>query len=346
MIFKIELPKDLMTDGIMREEYTIRLAKTSDSVNVVPTNTVSNSENNVSMTLGSFVELLVGQLRANNKVRVQETYTAALNRFLIFRGGHDIALTDIDSVIIEAFESRLRQDGLTLNTISFYMRVLRAIYNKAVRRLSIANLRPFDNVYTGFPRTVKRAVDAGIISVVLNCVPKNAEEALARDLFLFSFYTRGMSFVDIANLRRCDIRNGHLIYKRSKTGQELQVAWRPEMQTIVDRHPSLDGDHLLGVLNNDATLKLRRQYQQQQSKVNYHLKRLSMRLGLSKPLTMYVARHSWATIARGMDIPVSVISDSLGHHSEKTTQIYLKSIDADVIDRANEKLIAAVENNG
>lgn len=137
MIFKIELPKDLMTDGIMREEYTIRLAKTSDSVNVVPTNTVSNSENNVSMTLGSFVELLVGQLRANNKVRVQETYTAALNRFLIFRGGHDIALTDIDSVIIEAFESRLRQDGLTLNTISFYMRVLRAIYNKAVRRLSI-----------------------------------------------------------------------------------------------------------------------------------------------------------------------------------------------------------------
>lgn len=177
MIFKIELPKDLMTDGIMREEYTIRLAKTSDSVNVVPTNTVSNSENNVSMTLGSFVELLVGQLRANNKVRVQETYTAALNRFLIFRGGHDIALTDIDSVIIEAFESRLRQDGLTLNTISFYMRVLRAIYNKAVRRLSIANLRPFDNVYTGFPRTVKRAVDAGIISVVLNCVPKNAEEA-------------------------------------------------------------------------------------------------------------------------------------------------------------------------
>ena len=155
-----------------------------------------------------------------------------------------------------------------------------------------------------------------------------------------------MSFVDIANLRRCDIRNGHLIYKRSKTGQELQVAWRPEMQTIVDRHPSLDGDHLLGVLNNDATLKLRRQYQQQQSKVNYHLKRLSMHLGLSKPLTMYVARHSWATIARGMDIPVSVISDSLGHHSEKTTQIYLKSIDADVIDRANEKLIAAVENNG
>ena len=80
MIFKIELPKDLMTDGIMREEYTIRLAKTSDSVNVVPTNTVSNSENNVSMTLGSFVELLVGQLRANNKVRVQETYTAEIGR--------------------------------------------------------------------------------------------------------------------------------------------------------------------------------------------------------------------------------------------------------------------------
>ena len=343
MIFKIELPKDLMTDGIMREEYTIRLAKTSDSVNVVPTNTVSNSENNVSMTLGSFVELLVGQLRANNKVRVQETYTAALNRFLIFRGGHDIALTDIDSVIIEAFESRLRQDGLTLNTISFYMRVLRAIYNKAVRRLSIANLRPFDNVYTGFPRTVKRAVDAGIISVVLNCVPKNAEEALARDLFLFSFYTRGMSFVDIVNLRKSDVRNGQLVYIRQKTGQELRVAWRENMQAIVDRHPSLDGEHLLGVLNSHLDLSLRRQYLQQQNKVNYYLRRLSIRLALPKPLTMYVARHSWATIARGMHIPVSVISDSLGHDSEKTTQIYLKSIDEDIIDRTNDMLMAAIE---
>lgn len=346
MIFKIELPKDLMTEGIMREEYTIRLAKTSDSVNVVPTNTVSNSENNVSMTLGSFVELLVGQLRANNKVRVQETYTAALNRFLIFRGGHDIALTDIDSVIIEAFESRLRQDGLTLNTISFYMRVLRAIYNKAVRRLSIANLRPFDNVYTGFPRTVKRAVDAGIISVVLNCVPKNAEEALARDLFLFSFYTRGMSFVDIVNLRKSDVRNGQLVYIRQKTGQELRVAWRENMQAIVDRHPSLDGEHLLGVLNSHLDLSLRRQYLQQQNKVNYYLRRLSIRLALPKPLTMYVARHSWATIARGMHIPVSVISDSLGHDSEKTTQIYLKSIDEDIIDRTNDMLMAAIEKGG
>ena len=346
MIFKIELPKDLMTDGIMREEYTIRLAKTSDSVNVVPTNTVSNSENNVSMTLGSFVELLVGQLRANNKVRVQETYTAALNRFLIFRGGHDIALTDIDSVIIEAFESRLRQDGLTLNTISFYMRVLRAIYNKAVRRLSIANLRPFDNVYTGFPRTVKRAVDAGIISVVLNCVPKNTEEALARALFLFSFYTRGMSIVDIVNLRKSDVRNGQLVYIRQKTGQELRVAWRENMQAIVDRHPSLDGEHLLGVLNSHLDLSLRRQYLQQQNKVNYYLRRLSIRLALPKPLTMYVARHSWATIARGMHIPVSVISDSLGHDSEKTTQIYLKSIDEDIIDRTNDMLMAAIEKGG
>ena len=346
MIFKIELPEDLMTEGVMHEEYTIKLAKVPEYTYVAPAEDVSNSVNKESVTLVSFVEMLVGQLRANNKARVQETYTAALNRFLVFRGGHDIALTDIDSVIMEAFESRLRQDGLTLNTISFYMRVLRAIYNKAVRRLAINNRRPFDNVYTGYPRTVKRAVGIDIISVVFNCVVDTAEESLARDLFLFSFYTRGMSFVDIVNLRKSDIRNGQLVYIRQKTGQELRVAWRDNMQAIVNRHPSLDGEHLLGVLNSKLKLSLRHQYLQQQNKVNYYLRRLSLKLSLPKPLTMYVARHSWATIARSMHIPVSVISDSLGHHSEKTTQIYLKSIDEDVIDRTNDMLIAAVEKCG
>ena len=346
MIIKIELPKGIMKGSATPGKLSITLDKAQADYLMTHTDYVPACLSTVATTLSEFVETLVEQLRTNNKERIRETYACAMNRFLQFRGGHDIALDAIGSQEVEAFESHLKQAGLTLNTVSFYMRVLRAIYNKAVRQLSITDKRPFDRVFTGYPRTPKRAVDVETITLVAGYRTTNADEALARDLFLFSFYTRGMSFVDIANLRRCDIRNGHLIYKRSKTGQELQVAWRPEMQTIVDRHPSLDGDHLLGVLNNDAILKLRRQYQQQQSKVNYHLKRLSMHLGLSKPLTMYVARHSWATIARGMDIPVSVISDSLGHHSEKTTQIYLKSIDADVIDRANEKLIAAVENNG
>lgn len=336
MIIKIELPKGIMKGSATLGKLSITLDKAQADYLVTHTDYVPACLSTVATTLSEFVETLVEQLRTNNKERIRETYACAMNRFLQFRGGHDIALDAIGSQEVEAFESHLKQAGLTLNTVSFYMRVLRAIYNKAVRQLSITDKRPFDRVFTGYPRTPKRAVDVETITLVAGYRTTNADEALARDLFLFSFYTRGMSFVDIANLRRCDIRNGHLIYKRSKTGQELQVAWRPEMQTIVDRHPSLDGDHLLGVLNNDATLKLRRQYQQQQSKVNYHLKRLSMHLGLSKPLTMYVARHSWATIARGMDIPVSVISDSLGHHSEKTTQIYLKSIDADVIDRANE----------
>ena len=254
-------------------------------------------------------------------------------------------MEDIDSKMIEGYESYLKQKKLTLNTISFYMRILRAIYNRAVKSGVIADKKPFDHVFTTMTKTAKRAIPIQVIQKIAQAHITNKNEALARDLFLFSFYTRGMAFVDMAYLKKTDLNNTYLIYKRKKTGQELKIAWRKEMQELVDRNSSKDGVHLLGILDENSEKSLRFQYHYTQCIINTALKRLGKQLNLETNLTMYVARHSWATIARQKNIPLSVICDGMGHNSEKTTQIYLQSVDAEAIDRCNDKLIAAISKS-
>lgn len=352
MILKIEIPNSIVLN--MGDEIVIKFTDQQSSCCVVNSHYASEnlseagsstSSPKQDLSLSKFVEVVVQQLRDRNKQRLTETYSCAMRSFMKFRKGKDISLADINRKVIDDYECFLKQAGLTLNSISFYMRILRAIYNKAVREGMIQDCRPFTNVFTKMTKTAKRAVSVDTIQKLAAAKIKNKTELLARDLFLFSFYTRGMSFVDIAFLKKSDIHNGYLIYKRKKTGQELKVAWRQQMQDIVDRHSSYDDEHLLGVLDAKLEKSLRAQYHYKQCHVNEALKRLSNRLGLGVHLTMYVARHSWATIAKEQNVPISVISDSMGHNSEKTTQIYLKSVDADVIDRSNDLLIEAVLPN-
>lgn len=351
MVLKIEIPNDIVLN--MGDEIVIKFTDKRYSCSVVNTkNDADASEKEIltepatteSCSLVKFAEKVVVQLGERKEHRLTETYSCAMRSFMRFRKGKDIKLTDITRKVIDDYECYLKQEGLTLNSISFYMRILRAIFNRAVREGLVQDCRPFSNVFTKMTKTAKRAVPIEVIQKLATAQIKNKTEQLARDLFLFSFYTRGMSFVDIAFLKKSDIHNGYLIYKRKKTGQELKVAWRPQMQAIVDKHPSYDGEHLLGVLDMQLPKNLRDQYHYKQCHINEALKRLSNRLELGIHLTMYVARHSWATIAKEQNVPISVISDSMGHNSEKTTRIYLKSVDADVIDRSNDLLIEAVSS--
>lgn len=349
MILKIEIPNDTIIG--MGDEIVIKVTgkQLSCSVEHAPSDSVSCMDSQVVAAVDdavgwftNFVDVLLQQLRDRKKHRLMETYSCTKRSFMKFRQQQDIKMADIDSKLMDDYECYLKQTGLTLNSISFYMRILRAIYNKAVKDGLAQDKHPFCNVFTKTTKTAKRAVSMDTIQKLASAEIKNKTEQLARDLFLFSFYTRGMAFVDIAFLRKADIHNGYLIYKRKKTGQELKVAWRKQMQDIVDRHPSKDGEHLLGVLDSKSVKTLRFQYHYKQCHINEALKRLANRLGLGVHLTMYVARHSWATIAKERNVPISVISDGMGHNSEKTTQIYLKSVDADVIDRSNDLLIEAV----
>lgn len=350
MVLKIEIPENIILSK--NDELVIRFTNTqnatctvhtlSNDLSIVSKSTVAKRH---STSLPSFVNQLRTQFLQQNKLRLAETYQSALNSFSLYINKVEILMEDIDSKMIEGYESYLKQKKLTLNTISFYMRILRAIYNRAVKSGVIADKKPFDHVFTTMTKTAKRAIPIQVIQKIAQAHITNKNEALARDLFLFSFYTRGMSFVDMAYLKKTDLNNTYLIYKRKKTGQELKIAWRKEMQELVDRNSSKDGVHLLGILDENSEKSLRFQYHYTQCIINTALKRLGKQLNLGTNLTMYVARHSWATIARQKNIPLSVICDGMGHNSEKTTQIYLQSVDAEAIDRCNDKLIAAISKS-
>lgn len=289
-----------------------------------------------------YMEESVRKLRTLGKIRTAETYQTALSRFRRFRHGKDVRLADLDDELMSAYERELKESGLCANRTSFYMRILRAVYNRALKEGLIKDRRPFRYVYTGVDKTRKRAIDIRDVRRLasLNLDGRPAE-ALARDLFLFSFYTRGMSFVDMAYLQKMDLHYGVLSYRRRKTGQMMFIRWEKCMQNIIDRYPVSSTPFLLPIITS-FDRDPRAQYIHMIHKVNSCLRRLGKRLNLPVPLTMYVARHTWASTAHRENIPISVISEGMGHTSEKTTRIYLDSLDANVIDEANRMILGLI----
>lgn len=290
-------------------------------------------------TLFNFMEAIIVKLKQNGKARTSETYTSALNSFKKFRKGEDILLDCINSEIIKEYEVWLKQSGLVPNSISFYARILRAVYNRAVDSEIIENRYPFRKVYTGVDKTIKRALPLSIIKTIAGLdLSMTSALDFARNMFLMSFYLRGMSFIDMAYLKKSDLQNGRVTYRRRKTGQQLIIGWEPEMQKILDKYPENKTDYLLPIITNPMTDE-RKTYRNKCYNINRNLKKIATMIGVSIPLTLYVARHSWASAAKSKGIPISVISEGMGHNSEVTTQIYLSSLDSSVIDRANSLII-------
>ncbi len=286
-----------------------------------------------------FIQMQIQRKKQLGKVRSSETYQATLNSFMSFRCGVDLTFDMIDSELMELYEAELQNRGLTRNTSSFYLRILRTNYKLAVEKGLTQDCHPFKRVYCGIDKTVKRSLSFAKIKQIkeldLSLTPSLD---FARDMFLFSFCTRGMSFVDMAYLKKKDLKNGYLTYRRKKNGQLLTVEWTRQMQAIMDKYPINPTQYLLPlILREDGSE--RRQYQNQMMKINRHLKEVASLIKLPVSLSLYYSRHSWATIARGKDIPLSVISEALGHDSEITTQIYLDSIKSVEVDKANRKIL-------
>ena len=290
-----------------------------------------------------FARSLTTELKRTGRERTAERYTTVLNsfrRFLAERG--DIPLTRIESALMVEYESHLKAEGICPNSSSFYMRGLWAVYNRAVEKGLTVQRNPFRHVYTGIDKTVKRAIPLKAVRQIKD-QDLRLEPTMdwARDLFMFSFYTRGMSFIDMAYLKKSDLKNGVLSYRRQKTGQRLFIKWEKPMQEIVSRYDTSGTPYLLPVIR-DMRTDGRKQYKSAAHRVNRLLKKLGMRLGLAIPLTMYVSRHGWASIAKSRNIPVSIISEAMGHDSEKTTLIYLASLDTSAIDKANSLILKAL----
>lgn len=296
---------------------------------------IHSSEN----SLFNFMQSAIARLQHNGKTRTSETYAATLRSFKKFRDYKDIRLDALNTNVMEEYQAWLHQRGVLPNTISFYIRIIRAVYNRAIEEEIIENRHPFRRVYTGVEKTIKRALPLPIIRKINSLdLTLKPDLQFARDMFILSFMLRGMSFIDMALLKKSDLTNGHITYRRRKTGQQLIIQWTKEMQQILDRYPENPSEYLLPIIKKSGS-KLRYVYKNMGEKINMRLKKIAEMVGAAIPLTMYVARHSWASIAKAEGIPLSIISEGLGHEKESTTRIYLSTLDTTLIDRANSKIL-------
>lgn len=238
-----------------------------------------------------FIRAQAAHKKQMGKIRSSETYQTTLNSFMRFREDIDLTFDMIDSELMEHYEAELRRHGLLRNTSSFYMRVLRTNYRLAVEKGLTPDRHPFKHVYCGMDKTVKRSISFAEIKKIkeLDLSRKRVMD-FARDMFIFSFCTRGMSFIDMAYLKKNDLKHGCLTYRRKKTGQLLVIEWTKQMQDILDKYKPNSTQYLLPIITREDGNE-RRQYQNQMRKINRRLKDIATSIKLPVPLSLYCLWH-------------------------------------------------------
>lgn len=255
-------------------------------------------------------------------------------------------LSDISHAWLSRFEHYLRATRKQKpGTIDYYLRTLRAVCNRARKEeLATANWKPFAGYSTAHLRepTAKRALSMTDAQRIISETPTTSQEAIAIDLFRFSLFSRGMNLVDMAYLTHENIRDGRIEYERRKTGAHYSIALNEHTQAIIERYRDPESPYCLPILAMyHATPKQQRERIHRVTKfVNKSLRAIAKRLGIpSERLTLYSARHTYATALKERGVSVEVISQSLGHADLRTTQIYLKSFDKKVLDDADQLLL-------
>ena len=295
--------------------------------------------------LVSFTRELIDDLKKIGKKATVKRFDATLNSLMRYTGGNEIEWKEVTSTFILGYEEFLIKRGLCRNSTSFYMRNLRAIVNRAIERDFEVTRNPFKHVYMGVDKTIKRAVSHDVVQKIRD-IDLGGHPSLdfARKVFMFAFYTRGMSFVDIAFLKKSDMNNGLITYSRRKTRQQISVRIEPEIKKLIDSFGNNETDYLLPIIT-EAGGDVERQYENAYFRINRNLQKVGKQLGLETKLTLYVARHAWASIAHSNNVALSTISKAMGHDSEKTTVIYLKSLDSSSVDKANSDIIRMMNNS-
>lgn len=263
--------------------------------------------------------------------RTHDQYLMYAKRFEQDMG--DMEIKNLSRSHIIQWKDKMLNAGLCRNTVNYYLRGLRAIYNRAVMLELTKDNAPFKMVSCGNVKTAKRAITQQQLRTIAY-IELSGNEAKARDMFMLSFYLRGIAPVDMAKLTQSNLivlnNKCYIRYKRSKTSQELCIE-------VVD-----EAKEILGMYRGQETLLDISNSKSYWDRVNKHLKEVGNKAGVSFPLSMYSARHTWATLSQSIGTPIEVISKGLGHDNIQTTAIYLAGIETPVIDKYNRKLIQQV----
>ena len=269
------------------------------------------------------------------KVGMAAAYKSTRSSLAKFIGCPDVRMSEVDLAFVRRYEDFLYSNGASGNTVSYYLRNLRSLYNQAVTDgYHPRGEYPFAKAQTRPAKTVKRALSRTDMQNLADLNLENEPELeFTRDLYLFSFYAQGMAFVDIVLLKTTDICNGVLTYSRHKSKQLIRIAVTPQMQGVIDKY-NTENEYLFPIISGEYASGYQK-YRLALGRINRHLKKIAVVADIKVPLTTYTARHTWATLARDYGAPISVISAGLGHTSEEMTRVYLKDFDVSMLNQVN-----------
>ncbi len=309
-------------------------------------------------TLGAYIEKLAREMERDGYFRTAKAYRTASHRLIDFSGNENLSSEHITPELMGEFQAALKADGRTMNTISCYMRTLRAIYNKAIAEGRIARHaeNPFTGVYTGVSTTRKRALSQDELAMLSAFDPtvktpiRTTQQELPEHLrpglamFLFCYHARGMCFIDMAYLKKSDMHGDVINYRRHKTGQPIELQVLPAMRRIINWFASqtTGSPYLFPVItdpNGDTDL----QYESGLRLQNHRLKKIGEMCCIVKKFSTHSARHSWATVAKNTGLPLAVISEGLGHTNQRTTEIYMASLERSILNPASRLVSEAID---
>ncbi len=293
-------------------------------------------------TLLHYTDELIKELELGNKVgnaRVYKTLRRSLDDFL---NGKDLPLRSVNFKFLKSYEAWYLSKGNTINGLSVYLRTLRAILNRAIKEDLLAQDQyAFKNYKIKKESTKKRAITASDMKLFMQYEPNTKQKQRAKDTFLMSFYLMGASFVDLAFLKLKNIVDDRIEYRRKKTGQLYSIKITKPLFDILNRYTQDKGgdDFILNVITKEELPQQKIQVRDELKRVNKRLKEIGKECGITQPLTSYVARHTYASLANNKNVPLSAISQALGHKDQKTTSIYLAELNNEALDEYHEMII-------
>ena len=301
----------------------------------------------------SFMKKIAAELQRRGKLGTAHVYRSSLNAIRTFWGSDKMLFRQLTPEWLKRFENSLRERGCSWNTVSTYLRTLRAVYNRAVTLRKAAYVpHLFRSVYTGTRADRQRALDNEDMKKVFTrlATQSSATTAMrtAQDWFILMFLLRGLPFVDLAYLRKNDLKENVITYRRRKTGRTLSVTLTAEAMFLLQRYMNRDvaSPYLFPILRSgEGTEEAYREYQLALRGFNHQLALLGELLGIKGKLSSYAARHTWATTAYYCEIHPGVISEAMGHSSITVTETYLKPFHSKKIDDANRRIIDFVERS-
>lgn len=295
-------------------------------------------------TVGEYYLTYIQNLKKENRIRYAGMFEVSYSSFIKFNKHLDIPFSDIDMAWLKRYELWMKEQNLSVSTISTRIRHLRAVFNLAITEHSIKNdCYPFHSYKVSKlnKQTAKRALSKQDILKVMQYKATSPMECLAIDVFVFSYLNAGINFIDISKLKHSNIIENHLTYNREKTKKLISIPLQAEALEIIAKYKNVKSPYLFPVLSpfHKTEIQIANRLHKVLAKINKHLKHIGEKLELPIPLTTYVARHSYATVLKRAGVSTSIISESLGHSSEKITQVYLDSFDSTQINEAMKNLL-------